>query len=71
MFAAWWCRPDSSIYYTHTPQTRENYGFKARDGVTTRLETDVEVNPVCACMQRARPGCHQLRSNEKNIFQRA
>jgi N-acyl-D-glutamate deacylase len=27
-------------------QTPENYGFKARDGVTTALELEVGVNPV-------------------------
>ncbi|HYL73134.1 MAG TPA: amidohydrolase family protein [Bryobacteraceae bacterium] len=29
-------------------QTPENYGFKARDGVTTALELEVGVNPVAA-----------------------
>src|SRR5580693_4100633 len=29
-------------------QTPENYGFKARDGVTTALEMEVGVNPVSA-----------------------
>jgi len=29
-------------------QTRENYAFKARDGVTTALELEVGVNPVSA-----------------------
>src|SRR5262252_5761981 len=29
-------------------QTPENYGFKARDGVTTALEMEVGVNPVAA-----------------------
>ena len=29
-------------------QTPENYGFKARDGVTTALELEVGVNPVSA-----------------------
>ena len=29
-------------------QTPENYGYKARDGVTTALEMEVGVNPVAA-----------------------
>jgi len=29
-------------------QTPENYGFKARDGVTTALEMEVGVSPVAA-----------------------
>ena len=40
-------------------QTPENYGFKARDGVTTALELEVGVNPVAA-WYAAREGRAQI-----------